>query len=392
MQQPTSSTVPICTNKRKAEPLATPAEMRSCRGGGYIVKFKKEAVAPQDVEQVAVSICSELGIAPPNPRKIYARCLRGFSVKAVPEEVRAALEARAEVDSVELDIQMCAAAITPDASWALKRLGMNQNKPENSEGQKKVDAHVLVLDTGVQQDHPSLNVVESLSFIDYEPETDDFNGHGTMSAGCATGTAPGVKIHSYKVLDREGGGCLSDVVCGIERAVQYKQESGVKSLVLNLSLGAYVGTRSYIALDQELQEAIVEHGITAVVAAGNSSQDTALFSPGHVREAITVGAYAEDNTFANFSNFGELVDLLAPGEDVPTTGLRSSTTTASGTSFSSPYVAGLAAAFLAASPGGYATPEEVLKHLKENGSNNGSKNPAIRDVPQFTTTLSAYNA
>lgn len=370
---------------QRAAPFCAPAETKACRGGGYIVRFKKDMVPAGETKAFADRLAGRHGIV---VRRVFCRCIRGFSVRGdISDELRDRIAAEELVESVELDLQVCAAQVTePASSWSLRRLGFE----ESEEPREQVDAHVIILDTGVQRDHPSLNVVEAMSFIDDEPEVEDFNGHGTQSAGCSTGTAPGVKIHSYKVLGRDGGGCLSDVISGIERAVEYSQESGERKIVLNLSLGAYVGTSRYIALDEELRDAVVDHGLVAVVAAGNSSMDTAMFSPGHVKEAITVGAYGDNDQFASFSNYGSDVDLLAPGQDVPTTTINSSTTVTSGTSFSSPYVAGLAAAYIAKNPA--ASPKDVLGHLIDAATqaSDSGKNKSIQRVPAQTVSLSAY--
>ncbi len=133
--------------------------------------------------------------------------------------------------------------------------------------------------------------------------------------------------------------------------MQWKERnpSAKNNIVINLSLGAYVGTTSYNTLDTAVAKA-VQHGITCVVAAGNDGYITSLFSPAHVTQAITVGAFSQADTMPNWCNYGPAVDILAPGVNVLTTGRRSKTAIASGTSFSAPYVAGGAALYLAAHP------------------------------------------
>lgn len=367
--------------------------VKPCRGGGAIVIFDKTKVlSPEQTSQTAHDLALKHGFT---VKRVFKCCRRGFSIKGVvPDDIVEHLKQEDSVKSVEVDIEFRASSVTsPSHSWSLRRLGLDPNQIQT----ENVDAHVIVLDTGVQHDHPLLNVVEMLSFIDDEPDPADFNGHGTMSAGCATGTAPGVKIHSYKVLGKDGGGCLSDVMSGIERAVEFKQESGEEKIVLNLSLGAFVGRTSYIALDEELYDAVVDHGMTAVVAAGNSSKDTMLYSPGHVKEAITVGAYDERDNFSSFSNYGRDVDILAPGTDIPTTTIHSGSTRTSGTSFAAPFVAGLAASHiwktkLQGNP--CPKPESVREHLIETAKEavRLGKNDTIKGVPTFpvTTSLSAH--
>ncbi|KAJ9064662.1 hypothetical protein DSO57_1028023 [Entomophthora muscae] len=107
-------------------------------------------------------------------------------------------------------------------------------------------------------------------------------------------------------------------------------------------------------------EAAVEKGITVVVAAGNENQNACRTSPSSVPEAITVGATDRNDRRADFSNYGQCVDLFAPGVDIISTWNDGETESLSGTSMAAPHVAGLIAVFLSESP---ATPKEVSKKL-----------------------------
>lgn len=159
------------------------------------------------------------------------------------------------------------------------------------------------------------------------------------------GVAPGAKIHSFKVLNQHGGGSSSAIIAAIDRVIQFKKAFPDNRVVINLSLGGYAGTTNYGALDLCVLSAIRDHKITVVVAAGNNSSDAGMYTQAHVYEAITVGAYDADNAFAAFSNYGAVVDLLAPGKGVVTTNINSSVKVISGTPFSCPYTAGAAALY-----------------------------------------------
>jgi subtilisin len=129
----------------------------------------------------------------------------------------------------------------------------------------------------------------------------------------------------------------------------------------------------------------VQAGVTYAVAAGNSAANANNYVPATYAEVITVSALAdfngqpgggapatcradEDDTFANFSNYGADVDLIAPGVCILSTYLGGGYNTFSGTSMASPHVAGAAGLVKAANPG--ASPAQVRTTLQSAGNLN----------------------
>jgi subtilisin family serine protease len=296
---------------------------------GVIVCLKQHSKEEENAisNGLACATTSACGAVPKNV--CASETFNGFSVRGdLSEECTRRLLETGEIDHIEDDIQVqMYASNTP---WGIKRVGADKSTvanmtPSTSNG---VDVDVFVLDTGVQKSHPYLNVVSTLSLLDDETYSDDMNGHGTMCAGIIgawkqedgmVGVAPGARIHGIKVLDKDGSGYLSDIISGVEEVVKFKRNNPGRKVVANLSLGGYAGSTRYTALDTEIVEAIDRHMITFVVAAGNSSDDASLYTPAHVKEAITVGSYDMQDNYSTFSNTGLAVDILAPGNDIRST-------------------------------------------------------------------------
>jgi len=247
---------------------------------------------------------------------------------------------------------------------------------------------VAIIDTGIWKTHVDLSVAggKNCTGTDTTKWNDD-DGHGTHVAGIAAaktndnkgvrGVAPKAKLYAVKVLNRNGSGFLSWVICGVDWVTANAAGKGIK--VANMSLG-FSGTSS--ALNTAISNSVTA-GVTYAVAAGNSAMDAGTFSPANHLAVITVSAMGDsdgkcggtgaatsngpDDTFASFSNRGSLVEIAAPGVDILSTykgdkqnpgGLYA---TMSGTSMASPHVAGAAAQYIASNPG--ASPSAVRSAL-----------------------------
>lgn len=254
-----------------------------------------------------------------------------------------------------------------------------------------VNVDVAILDTGVAN-HPDLDVVGGVNCMGGDPGNyGDGHGHGTHVAGTVAaldntigvvGVAPGARIWAVKVLSDRGSGSLSTVLCGIDWVAA---RAGTIE-VANMSLGGSGSDGS--CTDNGYREAVcnlVGAGVTLVVAAGNSSADAANFAPATFPEAITVSALTDsdgapgglgpsscrstaDDNFADYSNYGSDVDIIAPGSCILSTSNTGGYVEYSGTSMASPHVAGGAALVKAANPG--YSPAQVGSALRSSGSYN----------------------
>jgi len=214
------------------------------------------------------------------------------------------------------------------------------------------DIVVAVLDTGVQSDHPDLKgrLVKGVNIVDPSADPEDDVGHGTHVAGIiaaevnnnegVAGMTWYTKIMPVKVLDDTGAGSTYSVAEGIIWAT----DNGAH--VINMSLGNY-------AQAEFLHDAIKyahDNGVVLVAASGNDNTERPGF-PAAYPEVLAVAATDPDESRAEYSNYGDYIDVAAPGTSIPSTYPGSRYAALSGTSMACPHVAALVSLVRAANPG-----------------------------------------
>lgn len=327
--------------------------IRSLEHSGYIVKLKECCC---DHMQVVNAVCSFDATARVSCPVIQSSCFKGFALDACQEHVASFAKAHPDVDSIMPNYKVKACGQT--LPWSMARIGALSNAALQIDGNSSTQSadlssvHVFVLDTGVNVKHPDLDVVESLSFVTTEKGLTDLNGHGTASActiagkdnqSYTVGVCPGAKIHSCKVLGEDGSGSFYGIMLALNRVMDYHRDNYTHKIIVNMSLGGFVNTTTYTYVDEMIAYLSNEFNIPIIVAAGNDGDDAGLYSPAHVLEAITVGAYNSANQLSVFSNYGSCVDILAPGEQLVTPYTKFSQTLLSGTSFAAPITSGAVA-------------------------------------------------
>lgn len=292
----------------------------------------------------------------------FSKVKRGFAADLTPQQI-AELKKNQDIALIEDDLPVKANA--QNLPWGIKNIGADVSTTLAGNGSGVVlGPKVYVIDSGITKSHLDLKVSNYLGFIRTRDKY-DCNGHGTHVAGTiagidnsldVVGVAPQVYIAGLKVLDCNGSGSTSGVIKGID----WVTANGLKPAIINMSLGGGVSSAMKTAVANA-----VKAGVTVVVAAGNSAKDACLASPadsGIIDGAITVGAIDINNQEASFSNYGQCVDIWAPGVNVLSTKLGGGSVSYSGTSMASPHVAGAAALYLAKYP--TATPAQVEAALK----------------------------
>lgn len=226
---------------------------------------------------------------------------------------------------------------------------------------------VYVVDSGLRSTHTDLagRIKPGADFIASKTSTADDNGHGTHVAGLVAGTTYGsakdATIIPVKVWDASLKGSWTPTVKALDW-IRTTRKPG--PTIVNLSMNGAANSQVDNAVT-----ALINSGVTVVIAAGNNNADACKYSPTRITKGIVVGATDQADKRAGYSNFGSCVDLFAPGQNVTSTD-RSSDIASSvdgGTSMAAPLVAGLAARYLEAKP--KATPAEVSAALIAAASN-----------------------
>ena len=243
----------------------------------------------------------------------FSKAVRAAVVTLTPAEA-VTLADSPRVEAVEVDAVMSVGATQYAAPWGLDRIDQRTLPLSGSFFTAKAGAGVsaYVVDSGVLASHNEFGgrVVGGWSAVTDGLGTGDCNGHGTHVAGTIAGTTFGVAKAStvvpVRVFGCSGSGYTSDVVAGLDWVVGH-HVAGVPAVV-NMSLGGAASS----TVDAALQ-GVVNDGVTAVVAAGNSAADACTASPARFAAALTVAASDSSDRQAPFSNTGTCVTSTPPG-------------------------------------------------------------------------------
>src|SRR5215207_10184380 len=345
---------------------------------------------------------------------VYSNALHGYAAQmSAPAAARIARDPR--VRWVQPDREVRATAQTTPT-------GINRADAELSPTAKingldqRVDVDVAIIDTGIDLDHPDLKVnAAGAKNCSTGRSADDGNGHGTHVAGTVgaldnaagvVGVAPGARLWPVRVLNNAGSGSWSSVICGIDFVTAHANEIEVA----NMSLGGTgsddgnCGNTNQDAMHQAICRS-VRAGVTYAVAAGNESDDAKNHVPAAYDEVITVSALADfngqpgggaaptcrsdvDDTFADFSNYGRDVDLIAAGVCILSTWKGGGYNPISGTSMATPHVTGAAALYKSTHPS--ASPAQVKSALQAAGTTNWNNADDRDRVKEPLLNVSAF--
>ncbi|KFA69321.1 hypothetical protein S40285_08524 [Stachybotrys chlorohalonatus IBT 40285] len=364
-------------------PLHASADVDALIANQYIVKFTDRSslsgLSRTGLEEALSSFSAKAD-------RIYHGYFNGFAGNLNSSTLKL-LREHPEVEYIEQDAIVTAAAFVsqPNAPWNLARISHRARGPtayvyDDSAG---AGSCVYILDTGITVTHPEFggrafwgaNFASSVN-------TDD-NGHGTAVAGIIGSTTYGVAKRStlvgVKVLSAAGSGTTSGIIAGLNFVAQDVATRRCPSgAIINLSVGG-----SYSAALNSAVNSAVADGRLVAVAAGNSASNIANFSPASAQSACTVGSTTASDAAVSSSNYGPLLDVWAPGQNIQTTWLGGGTQTLSGSSLAAAHVAGLGA-YLATLEG--VNPGFLCTRIQQLATPN-----ILTGVPPGTVNLLVFN-
>jgi subtilisin family serine protease len=327
---------------------------------------------------------------------VYRSAIHGYAA-SVPAAAIAGLRADPRVASVSPDRPVrIQSQVLPTG---VNRIDGDLSSTRSGNGRGSVNATVAVIDTGIDMDHPELNVVGGRN-CSTGSTFDDGNGHGTHVAGTigardnslgVVGVAPGVRLFAVRVLDNAGAGTLSTVLCGIDFVDSRSPARGGTISVANMSIGGPGGDDGACgSIDGDVVHAAIcrttADGVTFVTAAGNADRTFDRQIPAAYDEVLTVTAATDtngrpgggpgachgdvDDTATDFSNFAPANSpdaahtIAAPGACIKSTWKGGVYRWLSGTSMASPHVAGTVALCIASGSCSGLTPGEIVQKLR----------------------------
>ncbi len=363
----------------------------------YIVVLRDDADPPAVAQQHASRFGLSLDF-------VYTAALKGYAAR-IPAALLPLVRADPRVAFVSDDRPVQAFGSVPLSAGDAAPTGVQRIEAATTTTTHQAStANVAVIDTGIALSHPDLNAVSGKNCVRPWRNANDDNGHGTHVAGTigaknngsgVVGVAPGTRLYAVKVLNAQGSGTWSQVICGIDWVTQNAASLNIK--VANMSLGGSgsndnnCGNTNSDALHKAVCRSTAA-GVTYVVAAGNSGADLARFVPAAYPETLAVTAISDsdgkpggtggaptcrsgeqDDRYATFSNYatapGDVGHTVAgPGVCIQSTWLNGTYNTISGTSMAAPHLAGSVALCLgsggATGPCAGLAPAQIVQKIR----------------------------
>ncbi|CAM1344089.1 S8 family serine peptidase [Tenacibaculum amylolyticum] len=350
--------------------------------GQYIVVFKESKVAPtsitlsktaftsrdakaksvRDLSQVSIQkmnrVLSNNNLDPNNVLTYYTTKISGMAIKLTDSQFQALakdpnvaiIEHDRIIELPKFDIE--GTVKSSEAQRMAQQTPCGISRAGGATNGAGKNQWIWVIDSGIDLDHPDLNVVTNSTYARsfVGGSANDCNGHGTHVAGTAAaidngigvvGVSAGASVVPVRVFGCSGGSATSTILAGINHVGTYD----IPGDVANLSLGGYFGSGcSNSSSYRSALTSLGNSGTLVAIAAGNSSANAAFYDPACINgtNIYTVASMTCNRSFSSFSNYNmNPIDVIATGSSVYSTYLNGGYATLSGTSMASPHVAGI---------------------------------------------------
>lgn len=308
---------------------------------------------------------------------VYNTAFTGFSVTVENDLAMRSFLGDTRVKAVLADVTMRSTGTQYNAPWGLDRIDQSDLPLSGTYTYANSGAGVnaYIVDSGIRASHSEFSgrVVNNLDFyvedkggpgVISSDNTDGY-GHGThvagILAGATSGVAKGASIHSLRVLNNAGEGGFT----GFLAALDWLADNVQTPAVVNMSIGIYGLTPAYVDPMFDGLNAVHATGAVMVAASGNNNASACNHFPSAMSKVLSVGASSSNDQKDPWSNSGNCVKVYAPGTGIVSAAHNSNTgtTTMSGTSMASPFVAGAMALYLQSNPG--ASANNVKTQIKQ---------------------------
>ncbi|KAK3311946.1 subtilisin-like serine protease precursor [Apodospora peruviana] len=376
---PAGLTAPSAGPLDKRAPLIQARSPAKVVPGKYIVKLK------DGITDAAVN----KAVGKYTASQVYKGVFKGFAGTFDAASLEA-IRNLPDVEYVEEDAVFTINGIVTqtNAPWNLARIS-RRTAPSTSyryDSTAGSGTCSYIIDTGVDTAHPQF---ENRAFwganFAGDGQNSDLNGHGTAAAGVVGaityGVAKKTKIIAVKVLNASGSGSTSGVISGMNWVVTDKATRGCPNgTAANMAIGG-----GFSASVNAAARNMVNGGVFLSVSSGADNANAANYSPASEPLACTVAASTQADAAASFSNWGSLIDIYAPGQNILTTWIGGGTNTLSGTSMAAAHITGLGA-YLHTLRGSLTTAAQMCPFIRSIATQN-----VLTGVPTGTSNLLAYN-
>jgi len=301
--------------------------------GAYIVQVRAGTDARALARGLAV-----------RPTYTYDSAVSGFAATLTDRQL-AALRRSPQVLSIEQDAWVDNALDTTQTnppSYGIDRIDQRNLPLSNSYTYTATGAgvHAYVIDTGIYVSHPNFGGRATFDFNAIDSNNTDCNSHGTHVAGtigsASYGVAKGVRLHAVKMMNCAGSSTTSAAV----NAINWVRSNHIKPAVANTSWNFSYSTTLENAIIN-----MINAGVFLATSGGNTGTNSCDRLPRRVLAAVAVASTDSTDTRSSFSSTGSCIDIYAPGSSIRSTIPGGGSGLKSGTSMSSPHVAGVAALY-----------------------------------------------